>query len=158
MAKREMVVAHVEKLLERITGNEKLNASADGEWPFTYETSNVIVRVMQGDDPLVFIFGAAALEVPDVPDVYKHLNDVNAKLRFARCYWQEGTVYIETELIGDTVDYEELGTFMNNVGSACDSFGPEIAASFGGHTHHEKPDPHPAPPPNDPDQPVGPYL
>lgn len=137
MAKHEMVVAHIEKLLEKITGDGHIAADDEGDWHFDFETSQVLVRVMPGDDPYVLVYAGAAMNVQVSPDLYEFLNGVNSQLRMARSYWQEGTVFVEMETLGNTIDQDELAALIETMGQAADAFGPKIVELFGGKTPHE---------------------
>jgi hypothetical protein len=149
MAKKEMVEAHVEKLLKRITGNDDLKRDADGDWPFDLNRAFMYVRVSGDTGPTVRVVGVAAHSVPEGPDVFGQLNEINNSIEFSRAFWQNGTVFVTTELVGESLDIEELQMALNRVASGADYFGPKVVEMCGGET----PTPE-SPPPSNISEPV----
>ena len=153
MAKREMVEAHVENLLKRITGNEQLRRDDDGDWPFGLKHSVMYVRVSGDTDPTVNVFGVAAHSVPEGPELFKMLNDLNGTVQFSRAMWRKGEVVIATELVGESLDIEELQMAVDRVSAGADHFGPQIVEACGGETVRKPPADEPSAP-----GPTGQYL
>lgn len=119
--KLEALQAHVEKLLERITGINELSVDEDGNWlHFPFKRSVLYVRCIDHDRPRVFVYGLAAVDVPKSAELFLSLNEVNSQLRYTRSYWADGTVYIEMEHLGETLDREELESLFYSVGHAAD--------------------------------------
>jgi hypothetical protein len=134
MAKREMVEAHVEKLLERITGSDDLKRDDEGDWPFGLNRGVMYVGVRGDHDPHVQVWGVAAVEVPEGPDLYKSLNETNNVVKFSRALYRSGEVLIATELVGESLDLEELQVAIDRIASGADHFGPKIVEACGGRT------------------------
>ncbi len=134
MAKREMVENHVEKLLEHITGKDDLKRNEAGDWPFGLERGVMYVGVRGEKDANVQVWGVAAVEVPESPELYKHLNDTNNQVEFTRALYRDGEVVIATELVGESLDIEELQVAVDRVASGADHFGPKIVEACGGRT------------------------
>ena len=143
MAKREMVENHVEKLLERITGKESLHRDDQGDWPFGLERGVMYVGVRGQAEAHVQVWGVAAVEVPESPELYKVLSQTNNAVQFSRAIYQNGEVLIATELVGETLDMEELQVAVERVAAGADKFGPEIVEACGGRTVKE-PTPEPS--------------
>jgi hypothetical protein len=141
MAKREMVEAHVEKLLKRITGKDDLSRDSDGDWPFALNRAFMYVRVSGDTGPTVRVVGVAAHSVAEGPELFAQLNEINNTIEFSRAFWQDGTVFVTTELVGESLDIEELDTALQRVSSGADFFGPKVVEKCGGET------PTPASPP-----------
>lgn len=133
--KLEALHAHVEKLLERITGITELSTDDEGNWlNFPFKRSVVYVRCVDHDAPRVFVFGVAAVDVPKSAELFLTLNEINSQLRYSRCYWGDGSVYVEMEHLGETLDFEELENLFYAIGRTADHFGPLIVEEHGGHT------------------------
>jgi hypothetical protein len=132
MAKREMVESHVDALLKRITGDAALQRDSDGDWPFTLERSAMYVRVQNDSEPLVRVWAIGAHSVPESGELFTTLNDLNKNLEFCRALWNDGALLFATELVGESLDIEELGTAMNRVAGAAEVLGPKVIATCGG--------------------------
>jgi hypothetical protein len=115
MAKKEMVEAHVENLLKRLTGNDDLKRDSDGDWPFGLNRAFMYVRVSGDTGPTVRVVGVAAHSVTEGPDLFAQLNDINGTIEFSRAFCKDATVLITTELVGETLDIEELDTALKRV-------------------------------------------
>lgn len=128
-----MVTSHIETLIERITGMEKAQADAQGDYPVQYKGAKYFVRVA-GDDtrPIVRVFSTVVAEVEAGPDLYEAVNDINTRVGFCRCFWVEGQVLIEAEHLGLTINTDDFFQLADNVASASDHFGPQLAERFGG--------------------------
>jgi len=81
-----MIEDHVERLLERLTGNVTLQRDDDGDWPFHLDRSVMYVGVTREDEPAVNVFASAAHSVPEGEGLFHMLNDMNRVLRFSRAY------------------------------------------------------------------------
>jgi hypothetical protein len=141
MAKKEMVEAHVQNLLCRITGQDSVKRDSDGDWPFALNRAFMYVRVVGDTDPVVMVIGVAANQVAESSDLFKQLNEINNEIQFSRAFWESGTVYVAIELVGESLDIEELQNALDRVASGADFFGPKIVDLCGGET----PTPAPAP-------------
>ncbi len=132
MAKREMVVEYVDSLLKRLTGKTDLIRDSDGDWPFGLNDSVMFVRVSAGDDPTVRVWGVASKSVPPGEKLFTLLNEINQKLEFCRAFCSNGTVFVATELVGETLDIEELDTAIRRVATSTESLGSKVVATCGG--------------------------
>lgn len=133
MVKREMVVAYVDNLLKRLTGNDELKRDSDGDWPFNLKSSVMFVRVTADAEPIVRVWGVGAKDVPASEKLFTLLNGINHDIQFARAFWaKEGTIFIATELVGESIDAEELDTALQRVASGIEFFGHKIIDVCGG--------------------------
>src|SRR5579862_2613660 len=133
MAKNEMVAIYVDSLLKRITGNTDLKRDPDGDWPFRLENSLMFVRVSADEQgPTVRVWSVAAQSVPAGEKVFTLINELNQKVQFARVFWDDGAVFVATELVGSSLDIEELDTAVKRVMSVTEAWGPKIVEACGG--------------------------
>jgi hypothetical protein len=133
--KLDALHAHVERLLKRSTGIDELLTDPKGNWlGFPYQRVCLYVRVFDHEQPCALVYGVAAQEVDESPELYAFLNDMNRRLNYCRGYLQEGVVYIEIELLGESLDYEEFDNAMTRIADAANWFGPRIVEQFGGRT------------------------
>lgn len=129
-----MVRAYVESLLERLTGNDKVVADPDGDYPVRYKDALYYVRLIGETDPVVQVFATAVAGVPSSPALLEKLNEVNSLIRFARVFWVREQVLVESDLVGQTVDPEEFDSACRAVATITDHYGPLLAKEFGGTT------------------------
>lgn len=134
MVKREVVENHVDALLRKITGSTKLERDSDGSWPFPLQRTLMYVEVDGDRDPTVKVFAIGAHDLPQSPELFESLNNLNQSLAFCRALWRNESLIIATELVGETLDVEELAAALRRVATAADEFGPQIAATHGGET------------------------
>ena len=139
MSKTDMVRAYTESLLERVIGADKVMADNDGDYPVRFQSALYYVRIDPGprDDPVVQVFAVAVDKIEPGPALYEALNDINARLRFARTFWVRGQVLIEAEMPGLSLSLEGFGSACETVRYAADHFGPQLAEQFGGKTAFE---------------------
>ena len=78
------------------------------------------------------LFAPIVRKVEASPEFYEKINEIDAKIRWCRVYWQDETVYLETELIAETVDADALGRACNAIGTIGDNHDDELSAAFGG--------------------------
>jgi hypothetical protein len=134
MSKTEMVRAYTESLLEKMLGVDKLQADADGDWPVRYQNALYYVRVDPGrsDEPVVQIFAVVLADVASSPELFEELNAINTRLRFARAFWVNDQVLIESEIVGEAMSMSGFANACDVVALAADHFGAHLAERFGG--------------------------
>jgi hypothetical protein len=139
MTKTDMVRAYAESLIEQVTGADKAKADNDGDYPVRYRSALYYVRIDPGprDDPVVQVFAVAVDKIESGPPLYEALNDINARLRFARTFWVKGAVLIEADMPGLSLSLDGFGSACDAVAYAADHFGPLLAEQFGGKTVFE---------------------
>ena len=140
-----MVEAHVENLLRRLTGAEKLERDGDGDWPFGLHRAVMYVSVRGDTDPVVAVYAIAVNGVDSDVGMFERLNEMNRDISFSRAFWVNGQVLIAAELVGESLDIEELDMALKRVASAADVFGPQIAEACGGQTPRADGDNQPEP-------------
>jgi hypothetical protein len=65
-------------------------------------------------------------------------------MHFAVAYWRDGTVFVETQLVGETLDYPELQKALTVVSEWADGVDEALVQRFGSGQAHPF---SPAPPP-----------
>ena len=99
----EMVTSHVETLIERLTGIDKVRPDHDGDYPISYRSALYFVRVVQPERPVVQVFSVAVDDIPLTAALTRDLNEINSKLHFCRTFWVLGQVLVEAEHLGATL-------------------------------------------------------
>ena len=134
MVKRDVLVSHVENLLKHITGNPEPERDSDGDWPFTTDRAVMYVRVAGDTGPHVSVWATAVRNVPECEKAYLEINELNKSIRFAHAYLNSGTLVFASEMVGETLDLEELKNALDNLASAADYFAPKFVEDCGGET------------------------
>lgn len=134
MVKREVLVSHVENLLKHITGDPEPNRDSDGDWPFNTDRAVMWVRVAGETEPNIGVWAEAVRNIPESEKAYLQVNELNKSIRFARAYLNSGTLVFASELVGETLDMEELKNALDNLASAADYFSPKFVELCGGET------------------------
>lgn len=140
MNRAGMVRSYVETMIESMTGCDRAQVDDDGDYPVRWRNALYYVRVDGGEHPVVRIFSVAVAGVEPSGELLEALNEINAKVAFARVFHVKGQVLFETELFGETLDDHEFDNACVAVASATDYYGPLVADRFGGSTafEHEK--------------------
>lgn len=138
MASLEMVTSHVETLIERLTGADKAKADADGDYPLRYRNAEYFVRVANPAKPVVQVFSAAVDDIELTDALARDLNEINSRLHFCRTFWVGSQVLFEAEHLGSSISELDFNECVQNVASASDHFGPQLAEKHGGRLRYEQ--------------------
>jgi hypothetical protein len=143
MDRSALVRSHVETLLESVTGKPQVKPDDDGDYAVRFQNALYFVRILGTEHPVVQVFAIAVAGAEVRPELYEVLNRINAQLTFARTFATDGKVVIASELIGESLDADELSSACAAVARAADHFGPILAKQFGGELpfeHQKEPD------------------
>jgi len=146
MAKADVVRAWVEKLLADLNGGP-VAADPDGDYPFRAGSAGFYVRLMGTDEPIVQVFSVVLRGVRRTAALLSAVNEINTQIAFARVFWVRDQVLVETELLGLTLDREELDRALGSVSRIAQHYGEELQKTYGGRKTFEDPAPEPPPPP-----------
>ena len=124
--------AYVETLLERLTGADKVQTDEDGDYPVVCQDLPYYVRVIGTEDPVVQVFSIALADIETTPELLAALNDLNAKLSFARAFHVRGQVLIETDILAESLDPAGFRNACNCVGSLTTDVARDLHRRFGG--------------------------
>jgi len=149
--------AYVETLLERLTGADKAQTDKDGDYPVVYQDLPYYVRVIGTEDPVVQVFSIALADIETTPELLAALNDLNAKLSFARAFHIQGQVLIETDILAESLDQAGFRNACNCVGSLTTDVARDLHTRFGGQVLFVRSEDTPETPGN-PEASVGHYL
>ncbi len=129
----EMVTSHVETLIERVTGIEKAVPDCDGVYAVRLQGVVYYVRILgAGDQPLVQIFSPVVCNVTATAELFQAVNEVNTRLGFLRCVFNEDSVVIEIEHLGTTLRTEDFRELSKHIVGSSAFFGPMLRERFGG--------------------------
>lgn len=137
-ASADMVVSHVEKLIERLTGVEKVKADADGDYPIRYRSALYFVRVVRATRPVVQIFSVAVDGIKFTEALAAELNEINTHVHFCRAFWVRDQVLVEAEHLGPSLTEADFDECALNVAEVTDAFAKGLAERFGGRLAFEE--------------------
>ena len=105
----------------------------DDSLPLRVGSALVIVRVHE--EPFCVSIVSPILVKVDTDDLLvNRLNELNAKVRFARFFVEEGTVYAATEVFASPLVAEHVVQAFGLLGSLADDVDEMLHAQFGGRT------------------------
>ena len=134
MARAELFWPYVEKTLVETFGEEALSKLADNVITIRAGSSLVVIRMMEATEPRLQVFSTVLHDVPSSPELLAALNELNAKIAFAKAFWIENDVLVATELLAEGLDTENIRNAVTAIGAASDHFDDQLKARFGGTT------------------------
>lgn len=132
MPRAELFWPYVEKTLVETFGEGALSKLADNVITIRAGSSLVVIRMMEATEPRLQVFSTVLHEVPNSPALLEKLNELNAKIAFAKAFWIEDDVLVATELLAEGLDTENIRNAVTAIGVASDHFDDELRAQFGG--------------------------
>jgi hypothetical protein len=100
-----------------------------------YQSTRVIVHPIQwthGRTLLRFI-APIVLGVRGGPALYERLSELNNTTVFGKFYFMDGAIWIEHNLLGESVDWESFRAVLASVAHHADHLDDSLMAEFGGH-------------------------
>ncbi len=137
-ASADMVTSHVQTLIKRLTGADKVTVDPDGDYPIRYRSALYFVRVVPAWKPVVQIFSIAVDGIPLTDALARDLNEMNARLHFCRMFWVRGQVLVESELLGPSLTEADFHECALHVAEASDEFAKMLAERHGGRLAFEE--------------------
>ena len=129
--------SHLETLIEQITGIEKAEPDADGDYRLPTERASFFARVMGESQPVFQLYSVVASGLEHTPDLFEALNELNTQLVFARAMVVDGQVMIESEVLAMSADQSVFRNLCRRIATASDNFGPTLVDRFGGESDFE---------------------
>ena len=130
----EMFRSHVERCLQDVWECGELVADDDGDYPYRDGTAACWVSVHTGPKPGVRVFAYAAVGLKRTARLLTEVNELNSRSRWARIFWDSGTVHVAAEIPWTAVDRPTLLHYTETVGSVADDIGDMLAVVHGGST------------------------
>lgn len=128
---RDMVVSYTRDLLQQLTG-ERPEPDHDGDLPIQYGGASFYVRVEGASDPVVQVFAVVLADLESSPDLLGALNDINTQLKFARAFYVQNQLLIESEIWGSDLNMSNFHYACKNVAISTDAHGNALLKAFGG--------------------------
>lgn len=121
---------------ERLLGLAVRNFQRVGDrFEVPYQSTRIIVHPIDWTRgrTLLRLIAPIIVEVKPVPDLYKRLAELNNTTIFGKFYLHDGTVFIEHNLLGESVDTNEFRAALASVAHHADHLDEVLLAEFGGH-------------------------
>lgn len=129
-----MLRSHVERCLQDVWETGTVEPDELGEYPFQRGTAACWVSVNCAGGPGVAIGACATQGTKRTARLLTELNELNARSRWARVYWERGMVLVEAQVPWTAVDRPTLAVYLEVVSSVACDIGEMVAAVFGGST------------------------
>jgi hypothetical protein len=126
----DVAFVYVRELLTTITG-ERTEPDDDGDLPVRFNGAQFFVRIVGSKDPWVQVFSVAMTDAVASPELFDELNSINRDMRFARAFFVNGQVLIESEIWADDVNPANFQHACANIAGATDAFTPALTSHGG---------------------------
>lgn len=122
--KTERMLEHAVREFERV----------DDRYEVPYQSSRVIVHPIEWTKgrTLLRIIAPILVDVEDDTRLFKKLSDLNNTTIFGKFYVRERTIFIEHNLLGESVDSLEFRAALASVAHHADHLNDRLLAEFGG--------------------------
>lgn len=128
-------LADLRKETERLLGLAvREYREVDDRFEVPYQSTRVIVHPLQwtkGRTLLRFI-APVVLGVSAGPELHERLSELNNTTIFGKFYFMDGTIWIEHNLLGESVDWEQFKATLASIAHHADHLDDTLMAEFGG--------------------------
>ncbi|MGQ0552327.1 MAG: T3SS (YopN, CesT) and YbjN peptide-binding chaperone 1 [Planctomycetota bacterium] len=127
------------KLIERteqLLGQAVRDFSRMGDrFEVPYQSTRVIVHPIDWSPgrTLLRVIAPVVLGVKGTAELYQRLSDLNNTTIFGKFYFMDETVWIEHNLLGETLSWEEFRAVLASVAHNADHLDEALMTEFGGH-------------------------
>ncbi len=122
---------HAEKLL---AASVREFASVADRYEVPYQSTRIIVHPLdwtKGRTLLRFI-APVVVDIAPMPGLHRRLSEFNNTTVFGKFYFHEGTIFIEHNLLGESVDRAQFRAVLASVAHHADHLDEVLIAEFGG--------------------------
>jgi Putative bacterial sensory transduction regulator len=135
MARVDILIPYVEKLLRDFSGKKDLGPDKAGRYPLELGSARYFVTVgttKPGDLPVVQIWSVVLDKVEKSPELFEELNNINGSILFGRVYWAQSKVWAVAEIMASDLDASELTNACMAIGDITDRHDDQLKQKFGG--------------------------
>jgi hypothetical protein len=100
-----------------------------------YQSTRIIVHPIDwtGGRTLLRFIAPVVLDVAQGPELHARLSELNNTTIFGKFYCMDGAIWIEHNLLGESVDWEQFRAVLASVAHHADHLDEALMAEFGGH-------------------------
>jgi hypothetical protein len=108
--------------------------SVDDRYEVPYQSTCVIVHPIAWTKSrtLLRVIAPILIDVDDSSELFKKLSELNNTTIFGKFYARERTIYIEHNLLGESVDTLEFRVVLASIAHHADHLNERLLAEFGG--------------------------
>ncbi len=125
--------AQVKELVRSVLGVDEVLVDKDGDIPIRSQASVTYVRVFQ-DVPVVRVFSPVLWDLGSPNDIEVAVNDINRTTNWVKAVWENGSVVLFSDVVGDPLAESQLAAAINSVVHRADEMGPALQQRYGGRT------------------------
>jgi hypothetical protein len=126
--------SRVEAVLVDVFGPDVTHRDQDGDYELGKADGIRVFARLKDDQPVrLQVFGVLVDGIDCSEELVSELNDYNAVIGFARCFWIDRQVLVEVDLVAETLDAEEVIAAYDRIASAGGQLGPMVSTIYGGH-------------------------
>ena len=132
---RELLILRekVQRFLEKDVDEFRI---VDDRYEVAYQQTRVAIHPIDWTTQrtLLRVLAPIVIDVKPSPQLYERLSELNNTTIFGKYYVLENTIYIEHNLLGESLDREAFRATLASVAHHADHLVPALIAEFGGHT------------------------
>ncbi len=125
--------AQVKDVVRSVLGVDEVLVDKDGDIPIRSQASVTYVRVFQ-DVPVVRVFAQVLWDLGNPSGIEEAVNDINRTTNWVKAVWENGTVVLFSDVVGNPLAESQLAAAINSVVHRADQVGPELQQRYGGRT------------------------
>ncbi|HTX63150.1 MAG TPA: YbjN domain-containing protein, partial [Acidimicrobiales bacterium] len=125
--------AQVKEVVRSVLGGADVLVDKDGDIPIRSEASVTYVRVFK-DVPVVRVFSPVLWDLGNPSDIAAAVNDINRTTNWVKAIWENGTVVLFSDVVGEPLAESQLAAAINSVVHRADEMGPVLQRKYGGRT------------------------
>jgi hypothetical protein len=137
---RQLVILR-EKAARLLGATVRDYRQVDDRFEVPYESTHIAVHPIDWTEgrTLLRIIAPVVVDVSPAAELYQRLSELNDTTIFGKYYVRNGTVFIEHNLLGESVDAESFRAALASVAHHAGHVDEALMAEFGGHRWRESP-------------------
>jgi hypothetical protein len=125
--------ARVREVVRSVLGVDEVLMDKDGDIPIRSQQSVTYVRVFP-DVPVVRVFSPVLWDLGNPSGIEEAVNDINRTTNWVKAIWDDGTVVLFSDVVGDPLAESQLAAAINSIVHRADEVGPALQQRYGGRT------------------------
>ncbi len=125
--------AQVKDVVRAVLGVDEVVVDKDGDIPIRSQASVTYVRVFK-DVPVVRVFAQVLWDLGNPSGIEEAVNDINRTTNWVKAVWENGTVVLFSDVVGNPLAESQLAAAINSVVHRADEMGPALQQRYGGRT------------------------
>lgn len=126
------VRARVERILSQAHDVRDLQPDAAGAYTFVCGTASYVVEIIEATSVAVRVHSVVLRGMTCRTNLLEMVNEINKVLEFARMFVDGDDLIVATELVGATLDSEELHQACSTIATVSDHYDRVLQPLFGG--------------------------